>query len=258
VVPSSDDGPVSLQPFVHVDVSLVGRRRADVLPLSDAERHHLVTVLRLRNGAAVVAADGVAASAPATLDGEHLCLLADAVEVVPARPVLAVAQAIGKGRKVDDVVRVCTELGVDEITVVAAARSISRLDGTKAERARDRWGAVARAASEQSRRVVRPAVRGPVPTRQVSHGAGSVLIAHPGGTALPSVLGGLADTDRLTLVVGPEGGWSDEELTGLVAAGGTVVGLGPAVLRTEHAAAAGLAVLGAVLGRWGDGPGADA
>lgn len=245
---------MSLQPFVHLDASLVGRRRADRLDLSEAEAHHLHTVLRLRNGARLHAADGVAASAPATLDGGQVCLLADAVEVAPDRPVLAVAQALGKGRKVDEVVRTSTELGADEITVVAASRSISRLDGPKAERALDRWRAVARAASEQSRRVVRPVVRGPATTMAATERAGSLLIAHPGGTALPGVLGAVGATDRLTLLVGPEGGWSDDELEDLVAAGGQVVGLGPTVLRTEHAAAAGLAVLGAVLGRWAGHP----
>lgn len=248
---------MSLQPFVHLDTSLVGRRRTDRLHLSNAELHHLRTVLRLRDGAEVRAADGVAASAPAKLVGESLQLLADAVEAVRHRPLLAVAQALGKGRKVDEVVRVSTELGVDEITVVAAARSISRLDGSKADRASDRWRAVARAASEQSRRVTRPEVRGPVSTAGAGDGAGSLLVAHPGGTALPVALGEFGAIDRLTLMVGPEGGWSDDELACLISAGGRLVGLGPTILRTEHAAAAGLAVLGAMLGRWSGHPAAD-
>lgn len=254
---SNDDRRVSLQPFVHIDASLVGRRRADRLDLSSAERHHLRTVLRLRDGAQVRAADGVAASAPAVLDGDQVCLLDDAVAVGTQRPILRVAQALGKGRKVDEVVRVSTELGVDEITIVTAARSISRLDASKADRARERWRAVARAASEQSRRVVRPEVHGPVSPTMAIEGAGSLLIAHPGGTALPATIGRLREADRVTLLVGPEGGWSDDELTHLAGAGGSVVGLGPTVLRTEHAAAAALAVLGAMLGRWGDRPVAD-
>ena len=257
MVPSSDERRVSLQPFVHVDTSLVGRRRADRLDLSSDELHHLRTVLRLKDGAEVTAADGVAASAPATLVDAALQLTADAVEVVRPRPLVAVAQALGKGRKVDEVVRVVTELGVDEITVVAAARSISRLDGPKADRARDRWQAVARAASEQSRRVVRPEVRGPVSTAAAAQRAGSLLVAHPGGMPLPVALDELDAGDRLTLAIGPEGGWSDEEVTGMVSAGGRLVGLGPTVLRTEHAAAAGLAVLGAMLGRWADDPDVD-
>lgn len=241
---------MSLQPLVHLDTSLVGLRESDRLELSNAEVHHLRTVLRLQDGAEVQVADGVAAAAPAKLVGGSLQLLADAVAAVRHRPVLAVAQALGKGRKVDEVVRVSTELGVDEIIVVAAARSISRLDGPKADRAGDRWRAVARAASEQSRRVIRPEVRGPMATAEVGDGAGSLLIAHPGGTCLPDVLAAPGAIDRLTLMVGPEGGWSDDELAVLVAAGGRLVGLGPTVLRTEHAAAAGLAVLGAMLGRW--------
>ena len=254
MVPSSDEQRVSLQPFVHLGASLGGRRRGDRLDLSSDEVHHLRTVLRLKDGAEVTVADGVAASAPAVLVDTALQLTADAVETVRPRPLLAVAQALGKGRKVDDVVRVVTELGVDEITVVAAARSISRLDGAKADRALDRWQAIARAASEQSRRVIRPDVRGPVSTAGAADDAGSLLVAHPGGMPLPTALDELGAVDRLTLAVGPEGGWSDEEIAGLVAAGGCLVGLGPTVLRTEHAAAAGLAVLGAMLGRWAGHP----
>ncbi|MCA1784148.1 MAG: RsmE family RNA methyltransferase, partial [Intrasporangiaceae bacterium] len=87
-------------------------------------------------------------------------------------------------------------------------------------------------------------------------GAGSLLVAHPGGSALPVALGDLGAVDRVTLMVGPEGGWSDDELACLISARGRLVGLGPTILRTEHAAAAGLAVLAAMLGRWSGHPSA--
>jgi hypothetical protein len=74
------------------------------------------------------------------------------------RPVLRVAQGLPKGRKLDEVVRVCTELGVDELVPVAADRCVVRLDERKAAKAVERWDAVARSASEQARRPFRPRV----------------------------------------------------------------------------------------------------
>jgi 16S rRNA (uracil1498-N3)-methyltransferase len=244
---------VSLVPFVHVDTRLAGRTAGERLELAAGDRHHLRTVLRLRPGAEVVLSDGQGAAVGAELSEDAVVLRVDPVVEPPPRPTLRVAQGLPKGRKLDDVVRVCAELGVDTIVPVAARRSVTRLEGARSAKAVERWQAVARAASEQARRVWRPTVTEVRPPTGIVDGepaGAAVLVAHPGGEPLPHLLDGLGDRSTVTVAVGPEGGWDDAEVAAWVERGATLVGLGPTVLRTEHAAAAAIAVLAAGLGRW--------
>jgi 16S rRNA (uracil1498-N3)-methyltransferase len=244
---------VSLVPFVHVDTPLVGRATGERIALEADDRHHLRTVLRLRPGAEVVLSDGHGAEVVVEL-GEDEVVLRATPDVHPRpHPTLRVAQGLPKGRKLDDVVRVCTELGVDTIVPVAARRSVSRLEGSRATKAVERWQAIARAASEQARRVWRPTVTdvcSPAAAAAPDASGELVLVAHPGGTPLPQLLDALGAVGAITVAVGPEGGWDDTEVARWVERGATVVGLGPTVLRTEHAAAAAIAVLAAASGRW--------
>jgi 16S rRNA (uracil1498-N3)-methyltransferase len=242
---------VSLVPFVHVDASLSGRAAGDRIVLDASDRHHLTTVLRLRAGAEVELSDGRGVSASAELHGDAVVLLVDAVPSPPPRPRLQVAQGLPKGRKLDEVVRVCTELGVDAVIPVVARHSVVRLDGAKAAKAVERWRAVARAASEQARRAWRPEVTEVRAAAALTADPGeTLLVAHPGGPPLPHVLPDLGSAAGVVVAVGPEGGWSAPETRAWLDRGARLVGLGPTVLRTEHAAAAALAVLAAGLGRW--------
>lgn len=244
---------MSLVPFVHVDTSLGGAAAGDEVPLDDTDRHHLTRVLRLPVGAQVELADGTGVLAHGQLtDGAVRLTATPAATAEPARPTLTVVQALPKGRKLDEVVRQVTELGVDRIETVAADRSVARLDGARADKAVARWRSVARAACEQSRRPVRPAVGGPLPVAQLPRPARALLVTDPtADTALHLAVGDLGDVDEVAVAVGPEGGWTDDELATLTAAGATAVRLGPHVLRTEHAAAAALAIVASALGRWG-------
>lgn len=263
---------MSRTPLVHVDQPVAGADVGDLVGLTRDEVHHLRSVLRLRVGNAVEVSDGGGGHATGELLEEAVRLRTPGEATPPPRPPLRVVQALPKGRKLDEVVRVCVELGMDTLVPVAAERSVRRPEGERAVRAVARWEAVARSACEQARRTHRPhiapitSVGGLVPD-------GRWLLAHPTATeSLPHVLvdvlaDGLAndaaeDPDAagtpgtggrdgaVTIVVGTEGGWSEAEVDDLVAAGARGVHLGPTVLRTEHAAAAALAVTGAALGRW--------
>lgn len=249
---------MSLVPYVHVEASLDGARAGDRVALSRDERHHLERVLRLTDGAVIEVADGRGGHASAALAAGEVRLTADAVWAVAPTPRLTVAQALAKGRKLDEVVRQLTELGVDRILPVEAERSVSQLGGERASRAVARWRAVARAAGEQSRRPSLPEVTELSPTRALADlvaadGGVRLLVTHPG--AATPIAHAVVPEDRavvreLVVAVGPEGGWTDAELDLLVAAGAVPVRLGPHVLRTEHAAAAACAVLAATSGRW--------
>lgn len=242
---------MSLIPFVHLDVDLGVAADGERIGLSPADHHHLTTVLRLGSGASVEVADGRGASAAAVLIDGSIELAGPIRSRPRPRPQLVLAQALPKGRKLDEVLRQACELGVDEVRVLDSVRSVVRLDAGKLDRIHRRWEAVVRSACEQARRPHRPQVLGPLPLERLGRDDEVLLVAHPGAPGLPTVAEAWTEAERLVLAVGPEGGFTDEEVADAVAAGALAVGLGPSVLRTEHAGAAGLAVLAAGSGRWG-------
>lgn len=242
---------MSITPFVHLDAPLDRATSGTVCELSAPERSHLERVLRLGPGAVVEVADGVGWSAAGVLADGGVRLTGDARLTPEPTPRLVLAQGLPKGRKLDEVLRQATELGVDEVRVLTTARSVPRLEGDRGAKARTRWEAVVRAASEQARRPRRPRVTGPLSLERGAGGDEVVLVAHPGAPGLPSVVPELGGVPALVLAVGPEGGFTDDEVAEAVTSGALAVGIGRTVLRTEHAGAAGLAVLSAAVGRWG-------
>lgn len=257
---------MSLAPHVLVAEPLAGCTTGHGVALDPARAHHLRRVLRLADGAPLSLTDGSGVQAPALLDGDHARLTGDAVGVAPHGPRLVLLQALSKGRRAEDAVRTACELGVDRLVPVIADRTQGRPDARAAAAVVERWHSVAVATLEQSRGVRLAEVHGPVPTRAFATEPavpGAVrLVAVPGATPLPDVLAvavldaGSAPTE-VAVAVGPEGGWSAAEVEALVAAGWSPVGLGPTVLRTEHAGPVAIAVIAAAVGRWRGDAGAE-
>lgn len=211
--------------------------------LTADDGHHLVRVLRLRSGAVVVAADGRGRWRRCVLDAAGPALVPDGpvIECPPPGPPVTVAFVPVKGDRPEWVVQKLTEVGVDRIVVLRSARSVVRWDrdGAQQSRALDRLRRVAVAAAAQSRRPHLPVIDGvwelDALVRSVAPAA--VGMAEPGGA--PPSLG------VPVLAVGPEGGWSDEELADPAV---PRVGLGPTVLRAETAAVVAGAILCALRG----------
>ncbi|MHB1913122.1 MAG: RsmE family RNA methyltransferase, partial [Acidimicrobiales bacterium] len=154
------------------------------------------------------------------------------IEPVP-QPALSVAVALPKGDRGDWAVQKLTELGVDEIIVLDAARSVVRWDEDRASRGTARLSRIIRQAAMQARLTRLPRLSGPVTVAQVAADpAQACAAAEPGGVHAP-------DLAHPRVLIGPEGGWSEEELPADLAR----VGLGPTVLRTETAAVACATVL---------------
>lgn len=176
--------------------------------------------------------------------------------VAPARPAVTVVQAIPKSERSELAVELATEAGADEVVAWQAARCVARWDGDRADKGLRRWRAVARSAARQSRRAFIPPVSGPLNTAALVERVSSsdvVLVLHEAAGALFTELTEppLAQADSIMLVIGPEGGITDDEIAALAAAGARAVRLGPTVLRTSTAAAVALGALGALTPRWG-------
>ena len=252
---------MSIAPHVLVTEPLAGHVAGAVVALAEDRVHHLRRVLRLAEGDALSLTDGAGASADAQLVGDGARLSADAVVAPTSGMRLVLAQALSKGRRAEDAVGTACELGVDRLVPVVAERTQGRPDARGAEAVVERWRAVAAAALEQSRGVRLAAVDEPIATRVLTTRpveSGAVrLVAVPGAAPLPVVLrDALADVSgdalagEVVVAIGPEGGWSPQEIDGFVAAGWLPIGLGPTVLRTEHAGPAAVAVIAAAAGRW--------
>jgi len=216
-----------------------------VVTLAEAPSRH-VRVLRLREGDQVVLFDGKGHAAPARLKsvGDEVVCQAErprASETKRARVVLLLA--VPKGSKLDDCVRMATELGVDEVALMLTDRTVPRWD-RKRERSRvDRLTRIASEAAAQCERNDVPVIHGPEP-------CAAWLDAMPGNAA--GVLfgaraqGALAfdgTPEQVWCAVGPEGGFTDAEIASFEQAGFAVASLGTWVLRVETAVPAALTIV---------------
>lgn len=226
----------------------------DLVSLTGAEAKHAAVVRRLRVGEAVTIGDGAGVWLAGTVEDVSAARVDVRItertvrEAAQARIVLV--QALAKGDRDELAVQAACELGVDEIVPWQASRSISRWDGPKAAKGRERWASIVREAAKQAHRAWVPSVRPPETTAQLRDRAREqrVLLLDP--TAERRLSGIVPDDRDIVLVVGPEGGISPEELQMLTDAGAERVLLGDTVLRTSTAGPAAIAVLNVALGRW--------
>ena len=224
------------------------------------EGFHAANVRRMRVGETLDLGDGAGTMAHCVIEEVAKARLTARVlerwTVEPAKPAVTVVQALPKSDRSELAIELATEAGADAFVAWQAARCVARWDAGRADKGLRRWRAVARAASRQSRRPHIPSVSGVVSTgdlvadvREAVASGSTVLALHESATG-PLTKIALAQSVSLMLVVGPEGGITDDEIAALSEAGASVVRLGPAVLRTSTAAAVALGALGALTQRW--------
>jgi 16S rRNA (uracil1498-N3)-methyltransferase len=226
-----------------------------VVPLPDDEAHHLLRVLRRRAGDEIVVFDGRGSewAARVATAGRNGATIEIGGERLPAaEPAVAVTLAVGvlKGDQMDTVVRDATALGVRRIVPLASAHVTVPERAWRGDAARARWTRVAVAAARQSGRAVVPQFA-PVASFDVClerpAGAGLYIAVEPARAVdAPGPEG--APPAAAVVLVGPEGGWSADEIERALAAGAGTVNLGPRTLRAELVPAV---LLSALWTRWG-------
>ena len=203
--------------------------------MSDEDRHHLAKVLRLRVGETVTVSDGVGTWQWHRITDADMGLapLDAPVREMRPRPEIGVAFAVTKGDRPEWTVQKLTEVGVDHIWPLVSERTVVRWDEAKMNRNRERLEKVAREAAMQSRSVflphvhlVSPSVASLVDAVAARGLPGAMAVAEPGAAAI--------DADVTVVLIGPEGGFTDDE-SGLVA---RRVSLPGGILRAETAAIA--------------------
>ncbi|NYT38495.1 16S rRNA (uracil(1498)-N(3))-methyltransferase [Allopusillimonas soli] len=228
---------------------------AATIRLPDALAHHALRVLRLRDNASIILFDGRGGQFPATLQihGKGASAILGAHD--PAEAELAgqitLVQGIASGDKMDWVIEKAVELGACAVVPIAAHRSVLQLSGDRLRKRMAHWRRIAQAASEQSGRNRIMRVDEP---RHLAHyleeadaTSQPALFCHPDASStLAHALHGVRD--KFALLVGPEGGWSEEEQALARARGLQPVSFGKRVLRTETAGLALMAACSALLG----------
>ena len=212
----------------------------DRFPVPPSIRHQAERVLRLRDGDHLVLLTGDGREARCRLDGEA-CIVEER-RTVTTEPVhrLTVVQALLKADGLEEVVQQGTELGVAAFRLVVTDRCIARgVSPRKLERLR----AIARESAEQSERGIVPDVTEPEPLDAAFSDGAALLAERQDGSRLHDL------APPSTVIIGPEGGFSQVELDAAGRAGVALAGLGPRILRSRTVTAA---VAAATLSRTGD------
>lgn len=218
----------------------VGEREALALPASIA--HQVQRVLRLHDGERLVLLEGDGIEQHCVLDGGTVRVVERHPAAAEPRHRLTLVQALLKGDGLETAIRAATEVGAAAFRLVVTDRCVVRdLSPRKLERLR----AVAREAAEQSERGLVPEVEAPT-SLAAAIGPGAVLLWERADGTVARL--GALDPPR-TVVIGPEGGFTPNEVAAAERAGATLAWLGPRILRAETVAGVATAV---VLSRSGD------
>ncbi len=218
--------------------------------LSAEETHHLTRVLRLGAGADVIVFDGdgrewlgrvgAVARSGATID-----LVAARASLAESAVHVTLAVALLKGAELDDVIRDATMLGVREIAPIVSAHVAVR-QPSRPDEAMERWRRVAVASAKQCARAVVPHVRPIAPFEELLVDASfdqRIVCVEPARLGSGQGRVELQRPARALLCVGPEGGWSSEEIDLALRHGARLLSLGPRVLRASRAPVIALASL---------------
>lgn len=227
------------------------------LTLGDELSHYAGRVLRLKPGDAVTLFNGSGGEFAATVSAVSkkgvVVETGERSACERESPMsIHLVQGMSRGERMDFVVQKATELGVVRMTPVMSAFSVVKLDRGKRDKRVRHWTRIARSACEQSGRNRVPVIDEPCTFDEWLRSLATDetrlrLVLEPSASATLAAV--QAKPAAVDLLIGPEGGLSEQEVERSLAAGFTAIGFGPRILRTETAAIAAIAALQA---RWGD------
>ena len=221
--------------------------------LSQEEASHALKVLRLREGdecQALMEGEIYAAVLEKT-EPEVILQLGEKLPSPEAQVKVTLYQGLPKGDKMEFITQKCTEGGVYAITPVLFSRCVVKWEKKDNEKKLPRWQRIAQEAGKQSGRAITPEIHAPLTLKELcgeikKHELALVPWEEEKGNGIRKNWQGQKD---VAIVIGPEGGMSEEEIALLKEAGAVPVTLGPRILRTETA---GMAALFSLLTLSGD------
>lgn len=226
----------------------------DVVIITGPDVNHIKNVLRMKPGETVLVSNGQ--------DREYTCVLSEItdeevkakIEDVngPARELLVkvtLFQGLPKGDKMETVIQKMVELGAYEIVPVSTKRCIVKLDAKKAAAKTKRWNAISESAAKQSKRGIVPKVSEHITYKQALEQAAKmdmILIPYEEAEDMEytrKIIGNIKPGMSVGVFIGPEGGFTPEEVEEAIAKGAHLITLGKRILRTETAGMALMAVV---------------
>jgi 16S rRNA (uracil1498-N3)-methyltransferase len=230
------------------------RWNPDRLILDEAESHHALDVLRMKEGAKAVLFNGAGTEATAELVGARKTGVEfKRLQIARTPPLscqITLGQAIPKGKNMDLIIQKGTELGAAAIVPLLSERTVVQCDAEEGIRKLEKWRTVAIEAAKQCGQNWLPTIQTPVTPKAFFASSARydlMLIAslQPGALHLKSLLGEFGDKlpKRVLVLVGPEGDFTPAEISLARSQGCRPITLGPIVLRTETAALYCLSVL---------------
>ena len=224
----------------------------DTIQIGDPERHHILNVLRLKHGNEVQVLDGEGNS--------YIVVLGDTRETFinasirhhqfhpPTPPHITLFQGLPKSDKMDLIVQKTTELGVDQIVPMRCQRSIPKRTSAAHKKHRERWQRIANEGAKQCKRHQFPKIhnaRKMADCFEMAHDLDlSILFwEQEGERGIKEILSHHQQATTVGLFIGPEGGFSDEEVSAAIQHSCIPTTLGDLILRTETAAIVSVALV---------------
>jgi 16S rRNA (uracil1498-N3)-methyltransferase len=240
-------------PRLYIPPDRIG---GEAISLQSREARYILTVLRLGPGDEVTVFDGEGREYQTVLtedyEGGVYLSIQEELSTERESPLrITLGQGLLKGEKMKFVIQKATELGVDRIIPLVSSRSIPLVEGERESLRIERWRRIAQEAAKQCGRTVVPEI---TPMQELgdflSQGEDTRMVLwEEEPTPLREVIERINPKKGITLLIGPEGGFSEEEVSTAQASGFLVAGLGQRILRAETAS---LSVLSILQHRFGD------
>jgi len=238
-------------PRIYTSTSLA---ETALIELDTDSSHYISKVLRLREGDQLSVFnpdDGEYAAQIRTISRKTVQLQLSAAIACQSDPRLRIHIGLGmsRGERMDYAIQKATELGVSTISPLSTERCEVKLGEDRAEKRLAHWSGIARSASEQTGRCTIPLIERPIKIADwlsQTHCAASFVLDHRGNRGFPTPD---SAPQSVTLLIGPEGGLSDQEIDLALESGFLQVRIGPRVLRTETAPVVALSLVQSL---WGD------
>ena len=221
--------------------------------LSGDEGHHAVKVMRLQIGEQIKIADNLGnwVSGAITDVGKKSLKInvSERGNAKHLKPELILVQAVTKSDRTKEMLELLTVAGADQIIPWQAQRCISKWKSDST----DKWLTTIKESAKQARRVKLPVLRDAVTTNQLVklfQVDDQIIVLHESAQLNLSQFNFVESTQRIFIVIGPEGGISEDEIAQLTSANAVVVQMGENVLRSAHAGFAALSGIQTLIGRW--------
>jgi 16S rRNA (uracil1498-N3)-methyltransferase len=218
---------------------------------SGPDVNHIKNVLRLKGGDELVVCDGTDFEYEAKIDelssSEVKVMISKKRKIKQIFPQVTLIQAVSKGLKMDMIVRQATELGAFAVIPVTASRTVVKLDKEKKKKKQERWQKIAKEAAEQSQRSTIPQIF-PVLLwdgllNMISSFDLALVFWEEAKERFSRDIFNSAKLDKIGVIIGPEGGFSKDEIEDLKKLGVCCVSLGKHILRTETASIVALGIV---------------